>query len=399
MNDLVLDGETFQVARKPLVTNCETFLLNPSLQSRPYVVRSRVSRSSFAAFVDAIGGSSIEISATNARDLELLCREFTFADLSRRVSAFLVRQSSSIGVDADARRVLASLRDHDVHQDLEIVSVQQDALWMRGELSALRECVSRVEAQNAALTERLSQLCDKNSRLERSISDQQLKFDAQQRELAQLRDEFARTTAKASEDFATLEKQVTKLAAAVSGKQFAPGSDPLEGIIAHLTSRCGGNVHDCGVVNVTSSAEGRQRFPQYDGKSAADLKQDSLFISPNRPRTANIPHERNNWLCYDFKDRRIVPTHYSIRSEYNGKVDDCNLKSWLVEVSMDGQQWTEIDRRENNSELNGRDITRTFNVSRSAPGRLIRLVNIGRNHQGSDTLLISSWEIFGSLVE
>jgi hypothetical protein len=61
--------------------------------------------------------------------------------------------------------------------------------------------------------------------------------------------------------------------------------------------------------------------------------------------------------------------------------------------------WTEIDRRDSNSDLNGKDITRTFVVLHHEVGRFVRLVNIGRNHFNSDMLCISSFELFGSLIE
>jgi hypothetical protein len=95
-------------------------------------------------------------------------------------------------------------------------------------------------------------------------------------------------------------------------RQFEP-SDPLDGIIAHLTRQCGGNVHDRDVVVVTSSP------PETDkdrdaAKNVADFKVDSVFCSVRN--NGAVPHTRNNWICYDFKEKRVVPTHYSIRSAY-----------------------------------------------------------------------------------
>jgi hypothetical protein len=80
-------------------------------------------------------------------------------------------------------------------------------------------------------------------------------------------------------------------------------------------------------------------------------------------------------------------------------VNGPNLKSWLLEVSLDGHEWTEIDRRESNAELNAKNGTRTFSVLRPETGRFVRLVNNGRNHFNSDMLCISSFELFGSLIE
>jgi hypothetical protein len=103
-------------------------------------------------------------------------------------------------------------------------------------------------------------------------------------------------------------------------------------------------------------------------------------------------------LCYDFKERRIVPTHYTIRTNDGGPGGQ-HLKSWLVETSVDGKNWREVAREEDSEQLNGILFTGTFTVTGGEECRFIRLVNIGRNHHGDDMFLISAWEIFGSLIE
>jgi hypothetical protein len=44
-------------------------------------------------------------------------------------------------------------------------------------------------------------------------------------------------------------------------------------------------------------------------------------------------------------------------------------------------------------------LSGTFTVAGGGECRFIRLVNIGRNHFGTDVLCISAWKIFGSLIE
>jgi hypothetical protein len=188
--------------------------------------------------------------------------------------------------------------------------------------------------------------------------------------------------------------------------------DVPDGIIAHLTRECGGNVHDRHVVDVTCGSfeketEGANPHsgaydndPKCPAKNAADLETDFFFWSAYRKNEEDIPHTRNNWICYDFRERRIAPTHYTIRTN-NGDGDPAysHLKSWLVETSVDGENWREVDREENNNQLNGPLFTATFAVAGGGECRFIRLVNIGRNHFGNDCLCISAWEIFGSLIE
>jgi hypothetical protein len=98
----------------------------------------------------------------------------------------------------------------------------------------------------------------------------------------------------------------------------------------------------------------------------------------------DIPHTRNNWICYNFKERRIVPTHYTIRTHDHG-TGYGHLKSWLVETSVDGESWQEVAREEDNEKLNGKLLTGTFSVA-GEECRFIRLVNIGRTHSGYDRL-------------
>jgi hypothetical protein len=180
--------------------------------------------------------------------------------------------------------------------------------------------------------------------------------------------------------------------------KFPVGDDPLDGVIAYLTRSCGGNVHDKGVVAVTSSPP-KFATAQCMAKNAVDLRKNSCFYSDYRlAAKADIPHEKNNWLCYDFRQRRIIPSHYAIRSQFDGHVDWYTLKNWVVEVSVDGQTWVAIDWRENNQELNNRNVTRTFMVTKSKDGIFIRLTNVGRNHNGADQLVVSSFEIFGWLI-
>jgi hypothetical protein len=102
------------------------------------------------------------------------------------------------------------------------------------------------------------------------------------------------------------------------------------GIIAHLTRECGGNVHDSHVVELTSGSFKKEIYGanphsgtwindlKYAAKDAADLETDSPFCSAFRKKEEDIAHTRNNCVPYNFKKRRIVPTHYTIRTNYRG---------------------------------------------------------------------------------
>jgi hypothetical protein len=219
--------------------------------------------------------------------------------------------------------------------------------------------------------------------------------------------EFPRELAKGNE-FLSKATRVGRFPPLVKKRTCCGGRfDVPDGIIAHLTRECGGNVHDHHIVEVTSSKPLYDSNESPDGtvdpnlvaaKNVADLGTCSCFVSAFRAIEGDIPHTRNNWVCYDFKERRIVPTHCAIRTYY-GDLGDARLKSWLVETSADGESWREVARQEDNRHLNGKWFTGTFAVAGGGECRFIRLVNIGSNHFGDDQLNVSAWEIFGGLIE
>jgi hypothetical protein len=75
-----------------------------------------------------------------------------------------------------------------------------------------------------------------------------------------------------------------------------------DGTRANLTRESGGNVHADGAVDVTSSRQYQYQL-QWARKKAADLADSSALWSSYRNKSENTPHSRNNWICYDFKNR------------------------------------------------------------------------------------------------
>jgi hypothetical protein len=105
---------------------------------------------------------------------------------------------------------------------------------------------------------------------------------------------------------------------------------PLDGIMAHLATKCGGNVADKHVVEVMASSHYDRNMP----KNAADVTVNTIWESISG---------QDAWLRYNFRDMRLRVTHYSLRSHHSGSVNGNNPKSWVIEISDDpsiGQQWT-----------------------------------------------------------
>jgi hypothetical protein len=145
----------------------------------------------------------------------------------------------------------------------------------------------------------------------------------------------------------------------------------------------GGNVQDKGIVTITAKSV-YSDDPKYAVRNIADRPPDSRFCSK---------HEPGQWICWDFREICVQPTHYTIKSQWN------RPKSWLVESSQDGENWVEIDRRTDNGDVNEASWTASFAVCNSVECRFIRLTQTGKNHAYTDHLGINSVEFFGTLLE
>jgi hypothetical protein len=167
---------------------------------------------------------------------------------------------------------------------------------------------------------------------------------------------------------------------------FPPNpSSPLQGIIAYLTWKHGANVHTSGIVTITSSSIWGNSY-ESRVKNVADLTNDAAFYSLNGP---------GQWMCWDFGELRIRPTHYSLR----GDVGLYSPKSWIVHSSIDGLNWMEISRQADTNDLDGFYRLATYPVSGSDTCRFVRLTQTGKNQRGSDFLALTAFEIFGELIE
>jgi hypothetical protein len=87
---------------------------------------------------------------------------------------------------------------------------------------------------------------------------------------------------------------------------------------------------------------------------------------------------------------RVRLTHFTLRAWY--------LKSWAVDASVDGRNWTEIARQTNNHDFNPWN-TASFAVSTPAEFRFVRLTQTDKNHEGGHELVLDAVEFFGTLSE
>lgn len=165
-------------------------------------------------------------------------------------------------------------------------------------------------------------------------------------------------------------------------------SDHLfEGIIHHLSRGKNKNIHDLGIINVSSPNDNSNHPP----KNAVDFGSRDYFYS----------HTGNNydsWLEYDFKNMRICPTSYSIKTSYES--DSHNPVNWRIEVSNTGNKndWKTIDLRVNASCVSKANQSYNYTIEKSNKSyRFIRLKQTGPTSGRCYDLAISCLEYFGTL--
>ena len=349
-------GAEIRVPRT-LLSQLQLFQRRPELlASGTYRITSDVSPDVVDLFFMRVGGdTSGTVTPEKARQLRALCDELGFSGLDHELGAVLG------GGNSEVRKQLVMLRGrvdgHDVVlEELRRRWVEQDQLQHRvGELE--RQLQDALQAVRA-LSEEVSQLRSANSATGQGPATPAPAENRQQ------------------------QPSVPVSVRAPSENEFVyDPSHPLEGIIAHLTRQCGGNVADKGIVGVTASTTAGWCVPMH----TVELGKDCFFSSWNEP---------NSWILYDFRERRVGPTSYSIRSPVYAYP-----KSWVLEVSNPGNEWVVVDRRDNNEDLKGSLVNRNFEISAPPGGSFqrVRFRQTGQNHDGYDSLVLTSLELFGTL--
>lgn len=167
------------------------------------------------------------------------------------------------------------------------------------------------------------------------------------------------------------------------GKEF-------DGIMKHLTVQTGGNIHDNKTIEITSSQPTNSQFVC---KNVVDYDNNNCYGSKD--------YLKESFICFDFKNKKIQLSDYSIMSSSSRY--DGFLKNWIIEVSNDGENFIEIDRRSDNSQLNGFKKFATFTVQKKSKEfyRFVRLRTTGESWHNSYSCKIKNFiqaiEFFGKL--
>ena len=173
-------------------------------------------------------------------------------------------------------------------------------------------------------------------------------------------------------------------------KAFAYHSDfDGQGIVSYLAGGLSNyrNPAETGLVVVSSSP------------LAADSEPASAIVGTSAVRCVTAPRP-NAWFALDFNERSIAPTHYSLR--HYSSWDTEALRTWTFEASVDGQNWIILRSHIDDTSLNAKGATHTWNLPGSATPvfyRYFRVLQRGLNSNRHNFLALSGFEIYGQMQE
>jgi hypothetical protein len=156
----------------------------------------------------------------------------------------------------------------------------------------------------------------------------------------------------------------------------------LDGILWHLTCQHH-HLHHRRIVTVTAKSIAKGFYLE----NAAEPTYLGHFRSLDAP---------GQWVCWDFHARRVRLTQYTIAAAL--------LKSWVLEGSLDRENWSEIDRHTDTRDFEqaSRNAV-SFAVANQLESRFIRLTQTGKQHshlsKEGDVLHFEAVEFFGTLFE
>lgn len=180
-------------------------------------------------------------------------------------------------------------------------------------------------------------------------------------------------------DFDDNEKRYKKKNEVILNFDF---NNDFNGIISHLVQIGQGNPYKKKIMNVTSSSVYFDHYPHF----CFDTFENTYFASEDK---------ENQWILFDFKQNEIIPTYYLLRSQFD-YIN--NLKSWMIEGSVDGINWTLLDKRLENYSLKSKNVTEKFLIQKPMRCKFIRLTQLGLNWNNNNFLIISGIEFFGKLI-
>ena len=256
--------------------------------------------------------------------------------------------------------------------------------------------IQNLEGENKKLSKKNYQLISENEKLmEDNIQSKEqfnLKVDQLESQIKKLEEENKKLKNELKVKNAEFQTQVKKLED-VNKKlqsnqkvnQLIPYTNEFQGIINFLKNKSGNIGNE---ISFTFSSNNHEVATQNYG----NIHNITLFNDLEKGFfTKDLP---DSWICLEFKNYKIIPTHYTIRT--------CNsspfLKDWIIEVCNDKRSWETIDEQKDCSYLNGYNYSHTFEISKPNLNA-IRYIRIRQTQTwGFNHLGICAFEIYGILI-
>lgn len=279
------------------------------------------------------------------------------------------------------------LRDHlEYQRTLELSNqsmkeeIKRNKDEYKNEISSLNDEIKKMKETIEQLKESQRQQMKSEEKLLRKLEKNKKEFDEQKKSFEKLIDEqnskitqYEKQVQELIEDENIIEIKYEK------GKEF-------NGINNYLNQLVGGNCYDKGAINITANSCLNDPFHP---KNLINYDEDDYFHS--KDDILNIE------ICFDFKDKSVKLTNYTIKS-YNCGPNCHHLRNWIIEVSNDRNHWETADERNDDSRLNDRCVVVTFPTKKlSGFYRFVRLRQTGLNWDNYKYVIFNALEFYGKL--
>lgn len=167
-----------------------------------------------------------------------------------------------------------------------------------------------------------------------------------------------------------------------------PENNTLSGIIDYLRKKSNGNIQN--EISVLSNS---------CLNSDPNCQPISIVLYDDQSKVFRSKDQPGSWICIDFKNHKIMPTDYAIQSR-NWTKNCGHPKNWVIEGSIDGNDWQILDQQQNFVGLNDANVVNTFSIKNQERKEfsLIRMRSIGLSCAGTNTLSFKSIEFYGEYI-
>ena len=238
------------------------------------------------------------------------------------------------------------------------------------------------------LKEKLENEEAKNKELEKKIDQMRIEF------LKMLDDEKKERNKIISDNMKMLDQfkeDVQDMIGIVKIPYSNDSSKRFKGILSHLGNGDPQKALDDKIIDIKASSV-YGNYANHQPRCVLNQISSDNFYSKNEP---------NSWLFIDFKEIKVNPSHYSIKSNgWSGKGNH-HPQSWDIEGSTDLISWDLLDSRRNETSLDDRDASNTFTIScqtnKRKYYRYLRIMQKDKNTANNNHLVIGSIEFFGQI--